>query len=51
MADAPMLCPAFRCRDAAATIDSLAVFGFTVSARYGEGDRVDAASSSSAPRW
>jgi uncharacterized glyoxalase superfamily protein PhnB len=41
MTDAPCLFPAFRCRDAAATIDWLATFGFTVHARYGDGDRVD----------
>jgi uncharacterized glyoxalase superfamily protein PhnB len=41
MTDAPCLFPAFRCRDAAAVIDWLATFGFTVRARHGEGDRVD----------
>lgn len=41
MSEAPCLFPAFRCRDAGATIDWLARFGFTVHARYGEGDRVD----------
>jgi uncharacterized glyoxalase superfamily protein PhnB len=37
----PCLFPALRCRDAAATIDWLALFGFAVLSRYGEGDRID----------
>ena len=41
MPETPCLFPAFRCRNAAATIDWLAIFGFTLHARYGEGDRVD----------
>ena len=41
MPDAPCVYPAFRCRNAPATIDWLGTFGFTVQARHGEGDRVD----------
>jgi uncharacterized glyoxalase superfamily protein PhnB len=38
----PRIFPTFRYRDAAGMIDWLGrAFGFTVHARYGEGDRVD----------
>lgn len=41
-AEAPRLYPTFRYRKPAAMIDFLEkAFGFTVRARYGEGDRVD----------